>query len=453
MPVRVKIVVIPLIRGTFDVVEGQKIYQRELSFLKNIEHVDLVAPSQVFEQLTLLNDFLSLIYNEQIDGIILFSATFHLGDLALAVSSAFPRTPILCWAVPEPPYTGTKIRLNSLVGAHLDFCNLYKTGRKDILFAYGSCNEENFRQELSAWIDALRVVKGWKGGKIGLVGGHAPTFIDVDIYEPDLFATFGLTIEFLSQETLLEIGVHQEIIEKLEKDYIQIYDNAAEIDAEKLKKVATLTAAFENCAKTQGYTAMAVRCWPEFADRYGISPCAAISYNLAQGLTIACEGDVGGAITMLAFKSLGCNEVYLADVSQIFEQEKSVLLWHCGVAPHTLWDGKSQRTLDTYFAGGKGVTVGFVLKTGLVTIARIDYIRNHWQLFLAKGEALPTGQELKGTYVKVKVSDPLHFLKTLINNGFAHHVVVAYGDYTRAFQKLAQIKGWAVYEVTCGKNT
>ncbi len=441
-----KIALIPLVRSTFDVDEGKRTYQNELNFLKKIKHVRWITPSQVIEYPESCQGFLRTLRREDIDGIILMSATFHLGEIALLLSSEFRDIPILSWALPEPPYTGSRIRLNSLVGAHLDVSNLYKTGRDDVRFIYGSAGEESFTKELSLWLDSLRVIRGMKNKKIALIGGHAKTFIDVDVYEPHLFSEFGITVELVPFESLFGFAPRPEEVEVIKDEYRKIYEWDSGMNEERLEKVARLAASLKDISKAAGYDLIAIRCWPEFAARYGVSPCAAMSFNMAKGAIMSCEGDIGGAVTMLALKNAGCNEMYLADVSQIFENENSLLMWHCGVAPHNLWDRKSQRTLDTYFAGGKGVTVGFVLKPGPVTFARIDYIRNKWKLFVARGEAVPTPQELKGTYVRVKVNDPLDFIKKLINNGFAHHVVMAYGDYMDLLKTVAEMKGWEVYE-------
>jgi|GEM_PF-163603 len=448
-----KIALVPLVRSTFDVEEGKRVYQREMNALKKIRHVRWITPSQVIEYPESLINFIRTMRREAVDGIIVMSATFHLGEIALSLASEFPEIPILCWAVPEPPYAGNRVRLNSLVGAHLDVSNLYKSGRDKVSFIYGSSNEERFRRELVTWLDVLRVLSNWRGAKIALVGGHAKTFIDVDIYEPHLFSEFGITVEHLPLEVVFNFEPPETLVEETKKEYRKLYSGDSGMNEEKLEKVAKLAATFSEITETAGYAALAIRCWPEFAAVYGVSPCAAMSYNMAKGTVIlACEGDIGGTLTMQAFKSVGCNEIYLADVSQIFEDESAVLLWHCGVAPHNLWDRKSEKMLETYFAGGKGVTVGFVLKPGPVTIARIDYIRGLWHLFLAKGEAIPTEQELKGTYVKVRVRNPLGFVKTLVNSGFAHHVVMAYGDYFELFQNLAELKGWKVHEPESGSG-
>jgi L-fucose isomerase-like protein len=147
---------------------------------------------------------------------------------------------------------------------------------------------------------------------------------------------------------------------------------------------------------------------------------------------------------MLAHKAIGGEFPFLSDFSQVNFQEDFGLLWHCGVAACNLWDGKCIRSLDTYFAGGKGVTADFVMKSGEVSLLRIDYAPpNEYRIFLQKAEAIPMDKEIKGTYVKVKfVENVRTIINKIIENGIAHHISIAYGDFIRPLEIFAKIKGW-----------
>jgi L-fucose isomerase-like protein len=135
----------------------------------------------------------------------------------------------------------------------------------------------------------------------------------------------------------------------------------------------------------------------------------------------------------------------MADFSQVDLKDDFGLLWHCGVAPCNLWDGSCTRSLDTYFAGGKGVTADFVMKSGEVSLLRVDYAPGEYRLFIQKGTGIPMEKDLKGTYLKVKFEDNImNVLNKIIQNGIAHHISVVYGDYFRPLEIYAKLKGWNV---------
>ncbi len=441
-----RIALVPLVRSTFDVAEAIRIFKEQVSFLQKFDKdVQWIFPPEPIEYVETLKSILRAMQKESVDGIVLMSSTFHLGDLALHLSKNFPSTPILCWALPEPPYNGGRVRLNSIVGAHLDFSNLYKSGRNDLTFAYGDMRHDEFKTKLSDWLKALKVIKSLKGSKIGLLGGRAKSFLNVDVYDPELYRALDVLVEPIVFDELFHIPVEREKLKSQMEKYRSLYKLVTSMDEERLEKVARLKIQLEKLFETSRLSALGIRCWPEFATYYGISPCAAMSYNMAEGRIMACEGDVLGALTMLVFKASGCEQTYLADLSQIFESGE-VLVWHCGVAAHNLWDERSEKHLDTYFAGGKGVTVGFVLKPGPVTLARLDYIRNRWILLIYETQAVQTEQELKGTYVKISVGNPRKFLETIVESGFAHHVVMAYGSHSSWLKMLSRLKGWEICE-------
>jgi hypothetical protein len=150
---------------------------------------------------------------------------------------------------------------------------------------------------------------------------------------------------------------------------------------------------------------------------------------------------------MLLHEAVGARTPFLFDFSQVDLERDHALFWHCGVAPCNLWDGKSRRSLDSYFAGGKGVTADFVLKTGELSVARLDAARGKWRLFLQDAEAVPMAQELKGSYLKATFPRPVReVLDLIVKNGIAHHASASYGRFGDALRIAAAIKGWDVIE-------
>jgi len=93
------------------------------------------------------------------------------------------------------------------------------------------------------------------------------------------------------------------------------------------------------------------------------------------------------------------------------------------------------------------VTADFVLKSGELSIARIDTARGKRRLFLQKAKAIPMTKELKGTYMKATFDRPLkEVLDLIVNKGFAHHASVVYGDFIEPLRIAAGIAGWEVVE-------
>jgi len=366
---------------------------------------------------------------------VIITGTFHLGHLALILKKRVNR-PVLLWAFSELPYNGGKIRLNSVCGLNLNASNLYKAGYDDVVCIVGDTIDTD-------WIDAIRMKAAIENSHIGIVGYRADGFFNLDIDEMKNFAQTGILIDHYEISDVLAVEVLPEEAEAFEKEISDEFDLSC-ISGEQKSKVAALCVKLDKFMDKHGLTALAMRCWPEFANMYGISPCASMSVLQSRGRIIGCEGDIEGVMSMVACDAVGESLTpFLADLSQVNFDENYALLWHCGVAPKNLWDGKCVRSLDTYFAGGRGVTAGFVMKPGRVSIMRIDSARGKTRLYMQGGTVVPMEKELTGTYAKVVFDRKVNeVLDSIVSSGVAHHFAVIYSDKLRVFRIFSKLMGY-----------
>ncbi len=436
MKQRIKLGVVCLTRNTFDYVAAGELYQGILKDLSALEQIDLCALEQPImepdEAIAAGKTFAA----EQVDGIAVISGTFHLGHLLLEIKK-YADKPVLLWGLPELPYNGGKIRLNSVCGVNLNASNLVKSGITDFTYTIGSKIDED-------WVDAIRMIRALKDSHIGILGYRAHGFFNVGVDELAMYHKFGTIVDHFELTDLWNQPVEKDTVEKYAAVMRGAFDTSA-VSSEKQDKVAELAAKFRAFADEKNLTAIAVRCWPEFAGGYGIAPCAAMSIVQSDDLLLSCEGDLDCAITMIAHRAAGAKTPFMADLSQVNPEDNSALMWHCGVAPCNLTDGVCACTLDTYHAGGRGVTAGFVMKSGAINMARLDSINGHYRMFNRKGEAVPMQKELTGTYAKVRFEEPMQsVLDTVVYSGLAHHVSMVYGDYSKPLSIFARLKGLEV---------
>jgi len=421
-------------RDSFDVAEAAEIYARTQEKLLQIENARWVFIDKMVKEVDEAEEAAQTFSQENVDGVVLLSGTFHLGHLALVFERRLDK-PKLLWGFNELPYNGGKIRLNTVCAINLNASNLYKSGSDSYVCHVGDSIDE-------AWVDAVRIRAALSSARLGILGSRAHGFFNLGIDELAFFKETGAIVDYFD----LREGYEQEITPGELAESIAHTKKlfpCGDVNEAQIEKTARLVCSLRKFIEKNRLDAVAVRCWPEFAARYGTSPCAAMSILQAEGHILACEGDIQGAASMLAFKAIGAKSPYLADLSQIDFANNFALMWHCGVAPADLWDGVSERSLDTYFAGGKGVTAGFVMKSGPVHIMRIDSARGETRLLAEKGEAIPMEKLLKGTYAKVVFEKSARALVDLVtDSGVAHHVAMAYGEYTGVLERLSRIMGW-----------
>lgn len=432
MKQQIKLGVVCLTRNTFDFQAAEKLYANILSELVKKEKTEVFAVEKAImdeEESVEAGRYLA---SANVDAVAIISGTFHLGHLALNIKKICDK-PLLLWGLPELPYNGGKIRLNSVCGVNLNASNLVKSGIKDFTYHVGSEIDEN-------WLDAVRMMVALRESRIGIVGYRADGFFNVGVDELSTYGKFGVLINHYELSELWD----EEAKSSEENRFLAIIEKnfcLDGIDKGKIKGVAVLAAKLQAFMEKKKLTALAIRCWPEFAAGFGIAPCASMSLLQSQGSILACEGDIDCALTMICHKAVGAETPFMADLSQVDISENHALLWHCGVAPCNLSDGVCCATLDSYHAGGKGMTAGFVLKEGTLNAARLDSVGGKYRLFNEKGTALPMEKLLTGTYAKVRFEKNMkEVLDKVVYSGIAHHVSVVYGDFSDAFKIFARLK-------------
>ena len=438
MKSEVSIGLVCLARKTFDFKAAAQIYTNIIVDLNKIESVKWeIIPELIFE-ISEAQDAAKHLVSRGIDAIICISGTFALGHLILELNKMINK-PILLWALEELPYDGGKIRLNSICGVNLNTSNLYKSGMTNYAINLGSKVDQD-------WIDAIRMMKTLFSSHIAIIGYRAKGFFNLDVDELNLYKELGVLIDHYELQEVFDFETDDSEINKRLLHLKQTFE-LEDISTEQALRVAELIVKFDNFISAHNIDALAIRCWPEFADKFGISPCAAMSVLQSEHKILTCEGDILGAISMLAHKAIGANYPFMADFSQVDFKENFALLWHCGVAACNLYDEKCIRSLDSYFAGGKGVTADFVMKGGEISILRFDYALGNYRIFLQKARGLPMEKLLKGTYVKVKFEKGVKYvLQKILDNGIAHHISVVYGDFIKPFEIFGKIKGWEVIQ-------
>jgi L-fucose isomerase-like protein len=431
---KAKIGLVCLARKTFDYLTAFQLYQERVKALAKDASVDYVVyPNEVIEDVD-AKEAAEYFVKERVDALVLVSGTFHLGSLALILNHEV-KVPLLLWGFNELPYDGGKIRLNAVCGVNLNASNLYKGGNSTYVVHVGDTIDED-------WVKAIKMKVAIESTSLGLIGFHAQGFYNVGVDELDLYKKTGVLINHYELSDFFGGIAMPEEVAAEEKELKRIF-NVSKLTADQVEKVARLTVLASRFMKEKGLDVVAIRCWPEFAKGYGVSPCAMMSVLQSRGMLLACEGDIEAALSMVAVRAAGEATPFMADLSQVNYEENFALLWHDGVAPCNLWDGVCSRSLETYFAGGKGVTADFVMKSGKMSILRLDTARGVTRVYYEEGEAIPMAKQLSGTYAKVVFSRPIsEVIDTVTYTGVAHHVIMGYVQYEKAARYFARIMGY-----------
>lgn len=439
---KLKVGYLSLVKGSW-INEHLETRRREsLAALAALPDVELVDCGRLIQSEAEAGEALRRFEEARVDAVLAHFITFSLGAVVPGIAVTLG-VPVVFWSEPEPPMEGGRIAANSFCATNMNAHALWKLGLK-YSFVYGRAGTA--LPDLERTFATIACVKILRRARIGNAGGRVPGFYTSDFDELGLRRTFGAEVETL---TLLELVRTAEAIggEELEAGVKAVTDGCrCNVDAAEVKKSGALFAAMKRLTAKYRLDAWAVRCWPEFSDLYGIGVCHNLGCSTSRIAPTACEGDVYGALAMLAAKKLSGSDPLFCDLISFDDPGDTGIFWHCGAAPVSLCKPGCTPVMNKHSiidgGGKKGVAVDFPLKPGPVTVIRIGEQRDRggFRLLCFTGEGLDTTQMIKGTPLRVRFTRPARGIADfLVENGFEHHFVVCYGDITRELKLLAKL--------------
>ena len=454
---------IALARPTFDVAAAQRSFDQARQLLQDLG-AEVSGPDALVmtpEDVTAAAD---KIKNDSTLKILL-NASFSDASPAVALLADNPGE-ILLWSVREFGAVGERLLLNSMCGSNLAAHALRVNGRT-IKHIHGNPDEALIKSALqSALAGKLpeygepTQVKGalaeenkvdnalasLRGKRIGAIG-DAPAGFTPCNYDGDLIRkTFG--VEILNRsipEIFADIAAVSTDSQSAEyESACAAQPSLREVPEKEARLNASTRVALQDWISSNDLSAIAMRCWPEFAVELGACPCGAMGRTATSGTAAACERDVYGAVTMLLLEALGSGTNYLVDTVDLDEANNLIRIWHCGSASTELAVDPKNATQYIHCNRKLGVAGNFPLKTGPVVLVRLDSDidpanQSKLRLVMTSGESLPAPNQFQGNTATIRTEAPARLLVNgLIQNGFPHHTVVSWRDVRPEVRRMAE---------------
>jgi L-fucose isomerase-like protein len=393
--------------------------------------------------------------DREVDLLLIQNSSFASGYLIEILAKA--KAYIGLWAVPEQTKEGP-LPLNSFCGMNLNASIIGEYLKNDHItfkWFYGNVNDPLFLERFKITLGALNAAVNLQNDRIALVGGVAPGFDNFYYDERLLEKRFGARAYRLHE--------FQDIKKRaLSYSFADIRDTIAAIKAEtvsiapraaeSLESHARVYRALQDFAEDNGYSALAISCWPRFREEMGMVPCAAIARLNDSGIVTACEGDVYSALSMLILKYAAQYAPILMDLSDFDFEDETMLLWHCGVGSKYYAANAELRLEQHYNPGpqipGKGwLTMAPVtamkFAPGAATVMRLT--KEGSAMLLLSGEFVTASKlshdgsrgwfgnmELNGEPINLK-----DLMNTIIVHKFQHHYPLVKGCFVAELLEFA----------------
>lgn len=269
------------------------------------------------------------------DFVLLMHGGFTMGDVVREI--ARHDLPLGVWATPEPTLT-EDVQLNNFVSLNMSMSiarGVRDLNRNPVQWYLGAPDDVVLKARLNQTLSALAARKALNGARIGVVGGLAPTFYNMEVSTDTLMRRLGVWVEHVDMHKMTELMAAQAQADVLGE--LAAMSGAAQVRGVsdgQMELTARAALALRQIADEGGYDALAVSDWPALQETPGMHPGAAFSWlEENDALPVASEGDVLGAVTQLVVKALTGRLGCLLDMTSPDIERDQILMWHGGGGP------------------------------------------------------------------------------------------------------------------------
>jgi L-fucose isomerase-like protein len=393
--------------------------------------------------------------DDGVDFILCLHGGFTMGDVARTIAASPFRAGF--WSVPEPVRTGD-VQLNNFVSLNMSLS--IARGVRDlrshpVQWYHGAPESPALQLRLSNTIRALTAVKALNGARIGVIGGLAMTFYNMEVSSAALMTRMGVSV---AHHNICELTGRMAAIpsDRIGAEHALMTAKAPVrgVSQAQMDLTARCALALRDIAGAGGYAGLAVSDWPALQTDPGMHPGAAFSWlEEVDNMAIASEGDVLGVVTQLVARSVTGRVGALLDMTEPDLDSGHLLMWHGGGGPLYLADQNGAAWINHPMIG-RGTAAGpiygaiadFVFAPGPVTVFRVA--RDAGALFQATATVEPRDPSgfdgcrgwLRDFHIGQDAASLQDVVATVMAHGLEHHFILVPGNHASV---LAEFGSWA----------
>lgn len=385
------------------------------------------------------------------DFLLLLHGGFTMGDVARTLAQSDFR--IGFWAIPEPVFE-RDIQLNNFVSLNMSVsiaAGVRDLATRPVAWYFGTADSSDFFSRFTTTLSALRIARATAGRRVGLIGGLAPTFYNMEVDRRHLAERWDTTILDLDIESLRAAATR--VPEGAVNATVTAMAAAAHVATGVLgmQLSARYALALRDIAASEHLDALAISDWPALQDNPGFHPGAAFSWlEESVGMAIASEGDALGALSQIATITATGRPGCIVDLCAPDPATGLLLAWHGGGGPLHLAGGSEARWIDHPMMGrGRpgaariGTIADFIFAPGPVTLLRVG--RNGDTIFALEARVVegtsPGFDGARGWLGEFRIGDAemtlADVIETIMHHGLEHHFVLMPGHHGAVFAELA----------------
>lgn len=411
------------------------------------EKYDNIVLSGMVDTLDSATEAGKLFRQENVDMVLLVCGTYITDFISMTAIDYVNDKPLVIYSYQRHrniDRTGdykSSLRNSGIIGSSQLTGTLRKL-KRDYVTVVGSIDDERAYNKIHSIIKALQAVKDLKEANVGVIGHVFRGMYDIAVSTTFLKSTFGVNIIQIQSEHLIEL-------------WKEVTDEEVKTEADKLTKRFKVKNITQNDISRAVKLAVAMRKLTEkfhldamcFLDQHFIQRQVKTSARIGASLlmentdmSVNCEGDLGGLVTMMIMKSISGKSALMAEWGEYDENLNACFFIGHGLGTPDMAKSDEDvclaRTPEEWGFDGSGMNYELILKASEVTMAHLLEAPEGYRMILSRGETIDVPKmnydELQA-FVKVKT--PIReYLEKIFDFGVSHHCIVGIGDMTEELQ-------------------
>ena len=302
-----------------------------------------------------------------------------------------------------------------------------------------------FAKQLDDFAAVCRVANKMKRVTVGAIGARTTAFKTVRFDELTL-QKYNITVEALDLSELI-IRVNKldpnSAKVKAKTERLVNYTNFSCVPKEKTEMLSKISVAIDDIIADYGMDCIALRCWDEIEQYFGVSPCVLLSELNDRGIVAACELDVCNAIPMYALQLASGKPSMCLDWNNNYADDPNkCILFHCGPIAQTHMTAKGEVIEHKMFAKAYGEGCGWGCNIGRIAAFPMTFASSktdNGKLIFYTGQGEFTKDEIEKDFFGcggvAKIEGLQKKLISIGKNGYRHHVSATSGHYETAVRE------------------
>ena len=339
--------------------------------------------------------------------------------------------PLFFW--PQPG-----METGALCGTQQHTAALRQLGHRAYACTFGAVDDEDCRRVALDFLRAAALRARLRRARIGIAGHHLTGMTHTAANEFALKRAVGPRVVWLDLPALLAQAAAVPAADATAR-WREVCRCASSTDVSAAAGVDSvqLYNALRAAVTAHGLAALTVGCYPQLMGRV----CLAASLLADEGVPLACEGDVHGAIGQYLLQLLTGQPPHNTAWHDPGDEQR-VVFTHCGSGSFALAPARAAVRLASVRLMGQGVCALFPARPGPVTLVNLTPSADGYLCGLLEGEAEPTDMVFPGNPVRVRFAPPVKRLLAWVHEtGLGHHWMIGYGHVGAAVRAWAGLAG------------